>query len=194
MSAMRRPPLELLVIERDDGVSVLAAPAPGRVRLSARRGETLVAGSRAGTLVRNARAFDLVLPAGVHGQLREILVRDPLAPCSYAMPLAVLGAVEAAPLGHLAAHADTQDGWVVRAPSHGTFYLRPAPGQPPYAAPGQDVARGAVLGLVEVMKCFSPILFDPPGAASSGRVTEVLVHDGAEVRAEQPLVRLALQP
>lgn len=190
---MQRPSLELLVIERDDGVEVLAAPAPGRVRLSARRGETLVAGSRAGVLTRNTRAFDLVVPEGVHGQLREILSADPLAACAYGTPIAVLGAVEAAPLGHPAMQGDGGTDWIVRAPSHGTFYLRPAPGQPPYSVPGQRVARGAVLGLVEVMKCFSPILFDPPSEGQAGRVTEVLARDGAEVRADQPLVRIALE-
>ncbi len=190
---MQRPVLELLVIERDDGVEVLAAPAPGRVRLTARRGETLVAGSRAGVLQRNARAFDLVLPDGVRGQLREILAADPLAACAYGTPLAVLGDVEAAPLGHPVAHAGEAADWVVRAPSHGTFYLRPAPGQPAYAAPGQRVERGAVLGLVEVMKCFSPIVFDPPGEGQGGRIVEVLARDGAEVRADQPLCRIALE-
>ena len=117
---------------------------------------------------------------------------DPVVSCAYGTPLAVLGAVEAAPLGHPAAQGDAGADWLVRAPSHGTFYLRPAPGQPAYAVAGQHVARGAILGLVEVMKCFSPILFDPPPDRQEGRIVEVLARDGAEVRADQPLVRIAL--
>lgn len=189
---MNRDRLELLVLERADGAEVLAAPAPGSVRFSARRGETLVAGSRAGVLVRNARVFDLVLPAGVRGQLREVLCADPLVACGYGTPLAVLGDVEAAAVGHPTADVPAAD-WTVRAPSHGTFYRRPAPDQPPYAEPGAEITRGAVLGLVEVMKCFSPLRFEPPADAVSGRVLEVLARDGQEVRADQPLVRIELR-
>ena len=80
--------------------------------------------------------------------------------------------------------------WEIRSPTHGTFYTRPAPGAPAYAAPGSAVESGQTVGLVEVMKCFSPILFD--GAPfGRGVVREVLVADGAEVRADQPLLRIA---
>jgi len=89
------------------------------------------------------------------------------------------------------ARAAADDGvWEVRSPTHGTFYTRPAPGAPAYAALGSAVESGQTVGLVEVMKCFSPILFD--GAPfGRGVVREVLVADGAEVRADQPLLRIA---
>ena len=189
----RRPRKALLVASRPDGVEVLACPAPGRVCWRALAGATLVEGSVAGQLVQNERVYDLVLPAGVHGQLREVLGDDPWRSCDRGAPLAVLGAVEASPLG-LPARDAVQPGGVleVRAASHGTFYRRPSPGAPAYVEAGREIAPGAVLGLIEVMKCFSPLRFEPPASAAGGRVAAVLVEDGVEVRADQVLVRIEL--
>jgi acetyl-CoA carboxylase biotin carboxyl carrier protein len=188
-----RPRRELLVAATPDGAEVLASPGPGRVHWVALAGATLVEGSVAGQFIQSERVFDLVLPAGVHGQLREVLAPNPWTSCAHGAPLAVLGAVEAAPLGTPDHQAASASGTLaVRAPSHGTFYRRPAPGTPVYVEPGQTVARGAVLGLVEVMKCFSPIAFDPPVGIEQGRVAEVLSEDGTEVRSDQVLMRIEL--
>ena len=188
-----RPRRELLVAGTPDGAEVLASPGPGRVHWAALAGATLVEGSVAGQFVQSEHVFDLVLPAGVHGQLREVLAPNPWTSCAYGTPLAVLGAVEAAPLGTPDRASAAGTGTLaVRAPSHGTFYRRPAPGAPLYVEPGQTVARGAVLGLVEVMKCFSPIAFDPPAGVEQGRVTEILAADGTEVRSDQVLLRIDL--
>lgn len=179
---------ELLVIERADGVEILASPGPGRVLWRARAGETLVPGSVAGLLVRGERTLELVLPGGVHGQIREVLAGLPVMPCGYGTPLAVLGAVEAAPLGH---PADAEPrGADIRSPSHGTFYGCPGPGAPPYVAAGDVIERGATIGLVEVMKCFSPITYSPPPGVERAVVLELLVRDGQEVRADQVLARV----
>ena len=75
----------------------------------------------------------------------------------------------------------------MRAPSHGTFYRRPAPGSPAYVEPGATVETDAVVGLVEVMKCFNPIAYGGPGLPASGIVTRVLVEDSTEVHFGQPL-------
>ncbi|RMG46063.1 MAG: biotin carboxyl carrier domain-containing protein [Acidobacteria bacterium] len=86
-------------------------------------------------------------------------------------------------------------GWFsVVSPTHGTFYRRPSPDAPPYVEVGKRIASGDIVGLVEVMKCFSPIRFDPPEGASAGIVREILAADGAEVQADQPLLRVELAP
>ncbi len=190
---MKQPAKELLVEKRADGAEVLACPTPGRVRWLARAGETLAPGSVAGVLVQGGRVFDLVFPAGVRGQLREVLSQHPWVSCGRGAPLAVLGAAETA----LAAVREAPSPgagqlWEVRSPTHGTFYCRPRPDSPPYVGVGQEIDPGATLGLVEVMKCFSPITFEPPREGRRGRVREILVGDGAEVRAEQTLLRVEL--
>ncbi|MCP4314575.1 MAG: biotin carboxyl carrier domain-containing protein [Hyphomicrobiales bacterium] len=45
----------------------------------------------------------------------------------------------------------------IRSPLPGTFYRKPAPDQPEFKAPGDNIAKGDVIGLVEVMKSFHEI-------------------------------------
>ena len=58
----------------------------------------------------------------------------------------------------------------ITAPIPGTFYSRESPGAPDYITVGQQVAVGDTVGLIEVMKMFTPWI-----AAQSGTVEEILV-------------------
>ena len=73
----------------------------------------------------------------------------------------------------------------VQAPLPGTFYHRSAPDQPPFKAPGDAVAPGDTLGLIEVMKTFTPV-----AAEAAGRFVRFLIDDGAAVMAGEPLYEL----
>ena len=70
-------------------------------------------------------------------------------------------------------------------PLPGTFYHRPAPDQPPYKEVGDSVAKGDVVGLVEVMKSFHEVK-----SPIEGRLTEFLVENEGAVQAGQPLIKL----
>ena len=48
-------------------------------------------------------------------------------------------------------------------PLPGTFYRKPAPGQPNYKSDGDMVVIGDVLGLIEVMKSFNEVKADKAG-------------------------------
>ena len=52
-------------------------------------------------------------------------------------------------------------------PLPGTFYRRPSPDEPTYKEPGDTVAIGEVIGLVEVMKSFHEVKSDKDGTISS---------------------------
>src|SRR6185503_1097692 len=54
----------------------------------------------------------------------------------------------------------------LRAPTSGVFYGRPDPASAPFVAPGATLEAGQTAGLIEVMKCFNPILH-PGGAVPS---------------------------
>lgn len=56
----------------------------------------------------------------------------------------------------------------VRAPVVGTFWVAPAPGQPPFVALGDEVVEGQQLAIVEVMKLMSDV-----SAPVAGRVVEI---------------------
>ena len=48
-------------------------------------------------------------------------------------------------------------------PLPGTFYRRPAPDKPAYKNDGDMVAKGDVIGLIEVMKSFTEVKADAAG-------------------------------
>ena len=75
----------------------------------------------------------------------------------------------------------------VTAPMVGIFYRAPAPDQPSFVEPGDTVAAGDAVGIIEVMKLFNSIT-----AGVDGTVAEVLAENGAAVAHGQRLV--AIEP
>ncbi|WP_425229364.1 acetyl-CoA carboxylase biotin carboxyl carrier protein [Sphingomonas sp.] len=71
----------------------------------------------------------------------------------------------------------------VKSPMVGTAYLSAEPGSKPFVSPGQTVAAGDTLLIVEAMKVMNPIT-----APSGGTVREVLVSNGQPIEFDQPLV------
>ena len=73
----------------------------------------------------------------------------------------------------------------IQAPIPGTFYRRPSPDQPAFKTEGDTVAVGDTLGLIEVMKTFTPVV-----AEEAGRVVAFHVDNEDAVMAGQPLYDL----
>ncbi len=71
---------------------------------------------------------------------------------------------------------------VVRAETDGTFYLRAEPSAEAFAPEGTHVEQRATLGLIEVMKTFSPVR-----SPAAGVLLAVLAEDAEGVEAGQPL-------
>jgi acetyl-CoA carboxylase biotin carboxyl carrier protein len=67
----------------------------------------------------------------------------------------------------------------------GVFYRSPGPGQSAFVSPGDFVAVGDTVGLIEAMKVFNEIT-----AEVSGRVAEVLVDSEAHVAEGDTLMTL----
>ena len=67
----------------------------------------------------------------------------------------------------------------------GTFFRQAAPDQPPFKGEGDDVAIGDTLGLIEVMKTFTPVV-----AETAGRLLAFHVENEDPVMAGQPLYGL----
>lgn len=80
----------------------------------------------------------------------------------------------------------TEDGLVFRAPTAGRFYARPSPDKPLFVAAGNELSAGTVVCLLEVMKTFSRVAY----TGAPARVRSVLVADGADVKAGDPLLEL----
>lgn len=98
------------------------------------------------------------------------------APAPAAAPAAAAPApaAEAAPADHPGA---------VKSPMVGTAYLAAEPSAPPFVSPGDKIAAGQTLLIVEAMKVMNPIT-----APRAGTVARVLVENGQPVEFDQPLV------
>jgi biotin carboxyl carrier protein len=189
--------MEAAVTPREDGETLVCAPAIGSFRSDRLVGEILKPGSRLGVLLKHEIPYDLILPEGASGELREALTSNRWELCPYGKPLLRLvlprSLEETEAMDAARATEGTSGLFEVASPTHGTFYRKPSPDSPNYVEVGDEVSPGQTLGLVEVMKCFSPITFDPKGGEGIGIVREITARDGHEVKAEQVLVRVELR-
>jgi acetyl-CoA carboxylase biotin carboxyl carrier protein len=121
---------------------------------------------------------------------RELLVQA--GPQVYTAPSQMIAAPSTAPANAAVAVATPataapaeSKGDLVKSPMVGTIYLQAQPGNPPFVKPGDKVAEGQTLMIVEAMKTMNPI-----PAPRAGTVAEVLVEDGQPVEYGAPLVVL----
>ena len=124
--------------------------------------------------------FELYLSTGAGPVL--VSPPRPAARQGAAVPALDPAPARSAPKETIAPIAVPKGATVVNAPNLGTFYRSPKPGTPPFVEIGQHIAAGDELCLIEVMKLFTTLKSDV-----SGRLSAVLVEDGAMVEAGQPL-------
>jgi acetyl-CoA carboxylase biotin carboxyl carrier protein len=75
-----------------------------------------------------------------------------------------------------------EDLHMVRSPIVGTFYESPSPGAPPFVKPGDMIAAGQVLCIVEAMKLMNEIESD-----AAGELVKRLVANGQPIEYGQEL-------
>jgi acetyl-CoA carboxylase biotin carboxyl carrier protein len=88
---------------------------------------------------------------------------------------------------HAPAPAAEEELHLVKSPIVGTFYEAPGPGAPPFVKPGDQVAAGQVLCIIEAMKLMNEIESDV-----SGEVVKALANNGQPVEYGQGL--FAIRP
>jgi acetyl-CoA carboxylase biotin carboxyl carrier protein len=159
-------------------------------------GDLVTPGSDLGELVVLGRASILVVPRS--GAVTGIALRLPPAvhPVGYGDVLVELDpslqrATGASPASSTAAAAsDAAPGLVFHAPTSGRFYVRPAPDKPPFVTEGTRLTAGTTVCMLEVMKTFHRVTYGGPGLPETARVRRVLIADGADVNAGDPLLAL----
>ncbi len=117
----------------------------------------------------------------------EMRVEQPVAAPPAESPVRVRadGTATAAAPEPPAGGEEDQEGLAVTAPMVGTVYLQPEPGAPPFVRPGDEVAEGQTLLIIEAMKVMNPIR-----APRAGRVLRILVENAQPVEFGEPLVLL----
>ena len=116
---------------------------------------------------------------------RKIKVRREAAAVTYSHAAAPAPAVHAAPAAAPAPAAEAAPAAVdaIKSPMVGTAFLAPEPGAKPFVAPGQKVAVGDTLLIIEAMKVMNPIT-----STRAGTVRQILVADAQPIEFDQPLV------
>lgn len=126
------------------------------------------------SLVRN--------PAGVAVNGAYVPAAQPVAVAAPAVaPAAAAPAPAAAPA--LADEDYTNSPNAVKSPMVGVVYLSADPKSPNYVKPGDTIAEGDTVCLVEAMKTFNPVK-----AHKGGKVVKILVESGDPVEYGEPLV------
>lgn len=184
-------PQKRAYIEADDDSQAVRCGGVGFFRARVPADCAVRPGQALGELRILGRVHDVVLdPGGRPLWLSEVLVAQ--GEVEYGQPLFRWS--EGAPLGAAAeaAAGPADAGLRICAPQPGRAYLRPEPGKPPYAAVGQEIQEGDTLALVEIMKTFSPLRYEPgrSGLPPRARLTKVLVEDGQEVELGDPLFEI----
>ena len=176
----------------------LCSPAVGLVGELHEAGALTQPGHQVAGLRILGRRVSLLVPPGVVGHLAA-LDSGPgtrrLEAVAYGTPLLqVLKVVAGEDARFLAAAEEAaaeEDGLALRAPQAGRFYRSPEPGAAPFVAAGEALEGGRTIGLIEVMKTFSPVKYQAgnglPARAAAG---DWLVEDGAEVEEGTPLLAL----
>lgn len=183
-----------------DGVTVLCAPAVGRVFFREPPGAVLTEQSAPASLEVLGRRHRLMLPPGVEGRLVRWEVRSQGEGVGYGAPLLVLaplameGAEALSASGEGAAagalHDVPEGGELLVAPTEGQFYRRPSPDASPFVEEGSVVHPGQQVGLIEVMKFFHPLHFEGQNARP---LVRWLVEDAVAVEAGQAIAVLGLK-
>ncbi|MEO8705389.1 MAG: biotin/lipoyl-containing protein [Kofleriaceae bacterium] len=161
----------------------LRAPMPGHFVPALGHGDLVSIDEVIGSLVVLGRSI-----AVLAGEARGLAV-DPGEPraVAYGDRLVALDLeldTKLAPAATAAAAPTATGERVFRAPTSGRFYGRAAPDKPAFVTAGSELATGATVCLLEVMKTFHRVTYGDEPA----RVRAVLVADGDDVNAGDPLL------
>lgn len=175
--------------KRDGERTTLVAPQPGFFTPALTDGDLVAGGHTLGDLEILGRRIRLVAP-DVHGL--AVSARGPRA-VAFGDPLVEVDA--SAQLGGRTASAaagtaSSATGLVFRAPTSGRFYSKSSPDKPVFVKAGDELAPGATVCLLEVMKTFHRVTYGGTGVPERARVREVLVADGADVTQGDALLAL----
>ena len=180
---------------KEGGRLELDAPTVGLWREGPVVGAVVRPGMSIGALEILGQVYPLVAPDGAVGVVVSLLepgrARRPVGYGEALLTLdpAVAGEVAAHDLAEAEAHAK-HAGEVFLAPMSGRFYLRAAPGKPPFIQEGDVLEAGHTVCLLEVMKTFNRVVYGGPGLPARAKVARVVPTDGDDVNEGAPLLEL----
>lgn len=175
------------------GAFEVVSPAIGLFDMPPAVGTFVRPGSFVGYLTIMRRYYHLMVPEGHHGVVTAVHVSTRKQRVEFGQPLftvspeavsgAVLGAEKAESVAASADQGVSEGMFGVKSPTDGIFYRRANPQSPAYVEEGAVVSQGTVLALVEVMKCFNPIVYPgEPEFPARARIIRIAAKDTTEVK------------
>ena len=126
-----------------------------------------------------------VEPVVVSGGYPASYAPAPVAPAGSPASSAASSSATASGAGGGGAAATSANSAFVTSPMVGTFYVSSSPDSPPFVKVGDQVGPDSVVCIIEAMKVFNEI-----PAECSGKISAVLVENGAAVEFGQKLFRV----
>ena len=120
---------------------------------------------------------------GTHEWHLRVAKGSPMPAFAAAVPAAAGAAPETSPAAPAADADPAKHPGVVTSPMVGVAYIRPEPDAPSFIQVGDEVREGQTLLLIEAMKVFNPIK-----CTRAGKVTRIIVANGAPVEYGEPLL------
>jgi len=169
------------------------APGVGFFDMPPAVGTFLMPGSFVGYLTVIRKYFHLMMPEAHHGVVTHLHIENRKQRVEYGEPLFTVSSEAEAGLATEFKMIETETGtedegipegmFGIKSPTDGIFYRRANPQSPSYVEEGTIVTRGTTLALVEVMKCFNPILYPgEPEFPPEARIVRIAVENSAEVK------------
>jgi len=182
---------EVTTTALDDGGHALLCPAVGYVLGLPAPGHVLMGGEVLAQLEVLGVRHALTVPASVRGRVAAGAgAGAPLYSAAYGDELLRLEALGDVHDAHGERDADNarSTGPTLRAPMTGRFYVRPGPDKAPFVSVGDILEAGHTVGLLEVMKTFSRVLYEGAALPARARVLNIVPADGDDVEEGAPLL------
>jgi biotin carboxyl carrier protein len=180
-----------LLLQDIDGVPSLCSPAVGKIISLADNNDIIGNGDTVAEISILGVRHQLVLPSSVR---YRIVFADNIAlgrGIEYQQIVASLVDVVDAKDAIAEVTTDDSSELCVLSPQAGRFYHRPSPDADAFVEAGEEIRAGKTIGLLEVMKTFSPIKWIPaPGNPQTAVVGDYRIADGDDVEDSQPLLNL----
>jgi len=184
--------MRLPLLLRDvDGVQCLCSPAVGTIVALTDNNEIISANDVVAEISILGVRHQLIAPDTVQHRIAFADDLNLSQGVAYQQMIASLATVADGEESTTEVTSDDLSDLCVLSPQAGRFYHRPAADAEAFVNAGETISAGKTIGLLEVMKTFSPVKWNPaPGNPQTAVVGNYRIADGNDVEDSQPLLDL----
>jgi len=181
----------LLLLKDVDGVPCLCSPAVGTLVALANNNEIINANDIVAEISILGVRHSLIAPATVQHRIAFTDDLNLSQGVAYQQVIASLATVVGSTENATEVASEDLSELCILSPQAGRFYHRPAVDAETFVSAGETISAGRTIGLLEVMKTFSPVKWEPaPGNPQTAVVGKYRIADGNDVGDAQPLLDL----